>query len=283
MRTDVTEAVWILASSVYCVAVQIVSLFWLSVGCFVIFEDSRELEGTIVAGAGALQLNSHHLISSHIDRSIKRGCMACRSVNGRESHRAYEGEGEKGVRERREGGREGGRSDCSVVVYVSLRSCVGRSAPSRHCCCCEKRQNKGLPTLWNPYTFAGSAVLWSHPDGMLLKLTILRSTAGVNWAGRQSVTRGKKETEKQTEASSSPPHIFGPVFLGSSAFLSWRVATADKVSIPSLKVWHGHCCGLFVEGVAVDTDGREAALKPEARVNKPPAAESAAMEQMRLN
>lgn len=72
-------------------------------GCFVIFEDSRELEGTIVAGAGALQLNSHHLISSHIDRSIKRGCMACRSVNGRESHRAYEGEGEKGVRE---GGRE---------------------------------------------------------------------------------------------------------------------------------------------------------------------------------
>lgn len=61
------------------------------------------------------------------------------------------------------------------------------------------------------------------------------------------------------------------------------MATADKVSIPSLKVWRGHRCGLFVEGVAVDTDGREAALKPEARVNKPPAAESAAMEQMRLN
>lgn len=135
---------WILASSVYCVVVQIVSLFWLSVGCFVIFEDSRELEGAIVASTGALQLNSHHLISSHIDRSIKSGCMACRSVNGRESQREYEGEGEKGGRER----------DCSVVVYVSLRSCVGRSAPSRHCCCCEKRQNKGLPTIWNPYTLS---------------------------------------------------------------------------------------------------------------------------------
>lgn len=44
---------------------------------------------------GALKLNSHHLISSRIDRSIKRGCMACRSVNGRGSQREYEGEGEK--------------------------------------------------------------------------------------------------------------------------------------------------------------------------------------------
>lgn len=61
------------------------------------------------------------------------------------------------------------------------------------------------------------------------------------------------------------------------------MATADKVSIPSQKVWRGHRCGLFVEGVVVDTDGREAALEPEARVNKPPAAESATMEQMRLN
>lgn len=69
-----------------------VSLFWLSVGWFVIFEDSRELEAEIVASAGALQLNSHHLISSHIDRSIKRGCMACRSVNGRERERDIEGE-----------------------------------------------------------------------------------------------------------------------------------------------------------------------------------------------
>lgn len=69
-------------------------------GCFVIFEDSRELEGAIVTSAGALQLNSHHLISSHIDRSIKRGCMACRSVNGRE--RAIES---MRGRERREGGR----------------------------------------------------------------------------------------------------------------------------------------------------------------------------------
>lgn len=138
--------------------------------CFVISEDGRELEGIIVASAGALQLISHHLISSHIDRSIKRGCMACCSMNGRESQREYEGEGEKGGRER----------DCSVVVYVSLRSCVGRSAPSRHCCCCEKRQNKGLPTLWNLYTFVSSAALLSHPDGILFKLTKLRSRTGVN-------------------------------------------------------------------------------------------------------
>lgn len=61
------------------------------------------------------------------------------------------------------------------------------------------------------------------------------------------------------------------------------MATADKVSIPPLKVWRGHRCGLFVEGVAVDTDGREAALEPEARVNKLPAAECSAMECMRLN
>lgn len=55
------------------------------------------------------------------------------------------------------------------------------------------------------------------------------------------------------------------------------MATADKVSDPSVKVWHGHCCCLFVEGVAVDTNGREAALKPEAGVNKLPAAECAAI------
>ncbi len=61
------------------------------------------------------------------------------------------------------------------------------------------------------------------------------------------------------------------------------MTTADKVLIPSLKVWRGHRCGLFVEGVAVDTDGREAALEPEARANKLPAADCAAMEQMRLN
>lgn len=52
-----------------------------------------------------------------------------------------------------------------------------------------------------------------------------------------------------------------------------RVATADKVSLPALKVWRGPRRGLFVEGVAVDTDGGEAALEPEARVNQPPAAE----------
>lgn len=33
----------------------------------------------------------------------------------------------------------------------------------------------------------------------------------------------------------------------------------------------------------MDTDGREAALEPQARVNKPPAAESAATEHMGLN
>lgn len=48
----------------------------------------------------------------------------------------------------------------------------------------------------------------------------------------------------------------------------------------------GHCRGLFVEGgggeVALDTGSREAALEPEDRVKEPPAAESAAMEQMRL-
>lgn len=78
--------------------------------------------------------------------------------------------------------------------------------------------------------------------------------------------------------------FFGPASLGSSAAFSRRAVTADKVSIPSVKVWCGHRRGLFVEGVAVDTDGREAALEPEARVNKPPAAERVPrLEQMRLS
>lgn len=55
------------------------------------------------------------------------------------------------------------------------------------------------------------------------------------------------------------------------------MATADNVSISPVKVWRGHRCGLFVERVAVDTDGREAALEPEAKVNKPLAAERAAV------
>lgn len=54
---------------------------------------------------------------------------------------------------------EGEEEGSSGVVYVSLKSCVGRSAPSRHCCYCEKRQNKGLPVLWKRYTIAGEAEL----------------------------------------------------------------------------------------------------------------------------
>lgn len=62
------------------------------------------------------------------------------------------------------------------------------------------------------------------------------------------------------------------------------MATADKVFVPSsLKLWHGRRRGLFVEGVAVDTDGREAALEPQARASEPPAAVSAAMEQIRAS
>lgn len=183
----------------------------------------------------------------------------------------YEGEGEKGGRER----------DCSVVVYVSLRSCVGRSAPSRHCCCCEKRQNKGLPTLWNPYTFAGSALLWSHPKGMLLKWAVFRSTAGINWAVTQSVTEAGRKLNSKVRHH--PVLIFLVPFSWVYPSLFPESGHCWKVSIASLKVWRRHRCGLFVEGVAVDTDGREAALEPEARVNKPPAAESAATEHMGLN
>lgn len=45
----------------------------------------------------------------------------------------------------RTGWEGGSERDCSVVVYVSLRSCVGRSAPSRHCCCCQKDRTKDPP------------------------------------------------------------------------------------------------------------------------------------------
>lgn len=96
MRTDVTEAVNTCKLCLLCRCTNSVSVLNVS-GLLVIFEDSGEFEGAVVTSAGALQLNSHHLISSHIDRSIKSGCIACRSVNGRESHREYEGEGEKGL------------------------------------------------------------------------------------------------------------------------------------------------------------------------------------------
>lgn len=43
------------------------------------------------------------------------------------------------------------------------------------------------------FTFTSSAVLWWHPDGMLLKLTMLRSTAGVNWTGTESVKEPKRK------------------------------------------------------------------------------------------
>ncbi len=164
---------WILASSVYCFAVQIVSLSWMSVGCLWSLKTVKNFR---VQLSSALELcnwtpsTSSPLTSIRVFRpgvlhvALWMGERAVESMRGRE------------------------RRDCSVVVYVSLRSCVGRSALSRHCCCCEKRQNKGLPTLWNPYTFAGLAVLWSRPDGMLLKLTILRSTARASWTGTQWVS-----------------------------------------------------------------------------------------------
>lgn len=169
---------WILASSVYCVAVQIVSLFWMSVGCL---WSLKTVENSRVQLSPALELCNWTPTTSSPLTSI--GVLRAAVL-----HVAL-WMGERAIESMR--GRE--RRDCSVVVYVSLRSCVGRSALSRHCCCCEKRQNKGLLTLWNPYTFAGSAVLWSHPDGMPLKLTVLRSTARVSWTGTQSVTeaRGK--------------------------------------------------------------------------------------------
>lgn len=76
--------------------------------------------------------------------------------------------------------------------------------------------------------------------------------------------------------------FFGLGLPGFIGLIFQRVAT-DKVSVLALKVLRGHRGGLFVEGVAVDTDGGEAALEPVAGVNKPPAAESAAMEQERLS
>lgn len=126
----------------------------------------------------------------------------------------FEWEREPVACKRGEGANEGREWDCSVVVYVSLRSCVGRSAPSRHCCCCEKRQNKGLPVLWNPFTFAGSAFLWSHPTGTLLKLTILRSIGSINWAVTQSVTQaGRKLNSKVRHQLVLQIFFFYPVFL----------------------------------------------------------------------
>ena len=93
-------------------------------------------------------------------------------------------------------------------------------------------------------------------------------------------------TEARRELNSKPRHHPSHIwFLG---FIRLPFSPREwppliRFQSPPLKVWRGHRRGLFVEGVAVDTDGGEAALEPEARVNEPPAAESAAMERMRLN
>jgi len=211
----------------------------------------------------AVELPLPHLL---IDHSIRRmyGILLCEWEREPES-------GWGGGREGREGGRQ---RDCSVVVYVSLRSCVGRSVPSRHCCCCCcKKTGQRTPHAMDPLYLCRLTVLWSHPDGMLLKLTTLRITAGVNWAGTQ--WQRQEENRIANWGIIQSRFHFWSSFLGLICLLFRRVATADKVSIPSVEVWRGHRWGLFVEGVAVDTDGRQAALEPEARVNKSPAAECA--------
>lgn len=124
--------------------------------------------------------------------------------------------------------------------------------------------------LRTPFTFTSSAVLWSHPDGMLLKLTMLRSTAGVHWTGTESV---KEAERKQISKLRHHPKSFSLFFFWSCfleliylffPFLFQSVATTDKLLVPSVKVLAWTLLWI-VESVAVDTDGREAALKPETK------------------
>lgn len=135
MRTDVSKALSTCKLCALCHYTNNLSVLF-HFCCFLIFKDSTN--DTRLELSQMQELCSWTPTTSSPLKliGVLRGCTACCSVNGRERQGEYEGEGGEGrARER----------DCSVVVYVSLRSCVGRSAPSRHCCCCEKERTKDSP------------------------------------------------------------------------------------------------------------------------------------------
>lgn len=121
------------------VTIQITALFWLRVCCFVIFEKTSWNSRLQLWEAAELcnwTLSTSSLYWSGVLRGCKHVALWMRGGE-RANQRECEGEGEKREREK--------ERDCSVVLYVSLRSCVGCLAPSRNCCCCEKDRTKDSP------------------------------------------------------------------------------------------------------------------------------------------
>lgn len=127
---------WVLASCVRCVTIQIISRFCFIFAAFWSLKTAQMARGWNChkCRSSAVELLPPHLRSnwSEYYEDVRHVALW---MGERETGRVWGGGREGRARER----------DCSVVVYVSLRSCVGRSAPSRHCCCCEKERTKDSP------------------------------------------------------------------------------------------------------------------------------------------
>lgn len=162
--------------------------------------------------------------------------------------------------------REGGRGTVSVVVYASLRGCVCRSAPYASIVVVEKGRTKDFPrygTLVHllaqlSYVHALMECYWNKPY------------QGAQWAWTSWHTVVTEARRKPKSRHHPKLFSFLGFFGGSSSSLSGKGTLLMRFQSLVLRVWRGHGCGLFVEGVAVDTDGREAV--PGARGKSAPAA-----------
>lgn len=65
-----------------------------------------------------------------------------------------------------------------------------------------------------PLYLCGSALLWSHPKGILLKWSTLRSAAGIDWPVTLLVTEVAKELNSKVRHQPVPPYISSAVFSG---------------------------------------------------------------------
>lgn len=159
----------------------------------------------------------------------------------------------------------------SVVVHVSLKSCVGRSAPSR--AIVKKGRTKDSPCEGSVTRVMRSWALITA-KGMLLIFTMWRRTRGISiiLASIQLVAR-----KRLSGREPSPVFTFLVLFsrfYDCFYFFIFLFFPGESPQLKGFNLWRHRCCRrLFVEEVAVDTDGREAAPEPETRANELPAAE----------
>lgn len=101
MRKDVAGVMHLQAGGLWChyknkvfVVIESLQLCYLKKKKKATYKNSKL---QLPISTGAQQVESHYLIFSLI--GVLGGCMACCSVNGRESHAEYEGVGEQRERE----------------------------------------------------------------------------------------------------------------------------------------------------------------------------------------